>query len=118
VALHDGKQTDFQYGERVMTGKDPDQIDIDYVAQLARIGLSEQERSRFRGQLEAVLGYMRKLDELELDGIEPTAHAMPIQNVWREDRSRDWDVKEMALKNAPARMQDSIQVPKIVDTSG
>lgn len=108
----------FFWGNDGMRERTANGMDIDYVAQLARIGLTPAERAKFQGQLEAILGAMRKLDELELEGIEPTAHAMPVHNVWREDRAREWDVKDAALKNAPARMQDSIQVPKIVDTSG
>ena len=64
-------------------------MDIDYVANLARIELSPQEKEKFQGQLGDVLKYFEKLQEVDVEGVEPTAHAFPRFNVWDEDQSVD-----------------------------
>ena len=64
-------------------------MDIDYVANLARIELSSQEKEKFQGQLGDVLKYFEKLQEVDVEGVEPTAHAFPRFNVWDEDQSVD-----------------------------
>jgi len=101
-----------------MLEADSEKIDIDYVAQLARLGLSAAERELFSRQLGQVLHYMGKLKELDVAGIEPMAHALPVANVWRADEPWPQDIKGAALANAPARRDDLFQVPKIVDTNG
>ncbi len=76
-------------------------MDIDYVANLARIELSPQEKEKFHGQLGDVLKYFEKLQEVNVEGVEPTAHAFPRFNVWDEDQSVDGFTAEEALSNAP-----------------
>ena len=93
---------------------DPSKIDIDYVANLARIELTNEEKKEFSSQLGDVLHYFKKLNEVDVEGVEPMAHAFPHFNVWREDRSGEPLNVENALRNAPAERQDQIIVPKVV----
>ncbi len=94
---------------------DSDGIDIDYVANLARIALTDQEKERFSGQLGDVLKYIEKLNTVDVSGVEPTAHAFPLENVWREDAAEPGFPVETALKNAPAVRRNMIAVPKVVE---
>jgi aspartyl-tRNA(Asn)/glutamyl-tRNA(Gln) amidotransferase subunit C len=90
-------------------------IDIEYVARLARIELSEDEKLRFSSQLDRVLGYCDKLGEVNLDGVEPMAHATPLYNVWDEDVAVEGFSPEQATANAPAKRENQIVVPKVVE---
>ena len=90
-------------------------MDIDYVANLARIELSPQEKEKFQGQLGDVLKYFEKLQEVDVEGVEPTAHAFPRFNVWDEDQSVDGFTAEEALSNAPQARNDQVVVPKVVE---
>jgi len=90
-------------------------MDIDYVANLARIELSSQEKEKFQGQLGDVLKYFEKLQEVDIGGVEPTAHAFPRFNVWDEDQSVDGFTAEEALSNAPKARNDQVVVPKVVE---
>lgn len=90
-------------------------LDIDRVAQLARIALTPEEKSRFSAQLGDVLGYIEQLKEVDVAGIEPTAHAFPVSNVWAEDVPQPGLPVEVALRNAPAQRDNMIVVPKVVE---
>lgn len=90
-------------------------MDIDYVANLARIELTAEERQKFQGQLGDVLKYFEKLQELDVEGVEPTAHAFPRHNVWDEDKSKEGFSAEEALKNAPQSRHDQVVVPKVIE---
>lgn len=94
---------------------DNKQIDIDYVANLARIELSDSEKETFSAQLENVLGYFDKLNSVNVDNVEPMAHAFPITNVWREDEPTQTFTPEEALKNAPSKRNNQVAVPKVVE---
>jgi len=97
-----------------MSAEQPE-IDIDYVANLARLNLTPEEKSRFSAQLENILGYFQKLREVNVDGVEPMAHAFAFDNVWQEDVPACGFAPEEALANAPAQRQQQIVVPKVVD---
>ncbi len=90
-------------------------IDIDYTAKLARINLTDAEKAKFSSQLDSIIGYVEKLEELDTDGVEPTAHPHPVYNVWQEDVVTGELPVEEALKNAPAQRDNMIVVPKVVD---
>ena len=90
-------------------------FNIDYVAQLARIDLTPEEKARLGPQLEAILGYVAKLKEVDVTGVEPTAHAFPLVNVTRPDVVTESLSNEDALRNAPARASGLFVVPKIVE---
>ena len=91
------------------------EIDVDYVANLARIELSEQEKEKFKSQFADILKYFDKLNEVDVEGVEPTAHAFPRHNVWDEDEPRSGFSAEEALSNAPAHRQDQIVVPRVIE---
>jgi aspartyl-tRNA(Asn)/glutamyl-tRNA(Gln) amidotransferase subunit C len=91
------------------------EIDVKYVAHLARISLSPDEEQKIGAQLGNILGYIEKLRELDVTGVEPTAHAMPLINVVRTDEVRPSLPTEEALRNAPAKANGLFLVPKIVE---
>jgi len=90
-------------------------IDIQKVADLARIALTDEEKSKLSGQLDSILGYINKLNELDTNNVEPTAHPHSVYNVWREDKAEGELPIEEALKNAPKQRQNMIVVPKVVE---
>jgi aspartyl-tRNA(Asn)/glutamyl-tRNA(Gln) amidotransferase subunit C len=90
-------------------------FDIQYVARLARLALTPAEEEKFGAQLSQVLGYMDKLNELDVRGIEPTAHAVRLVNVFRADETRPSLPNEEAMRNAPAKANGLFLVPKIVE---
>jgi aspartyl-tRNA(Asn)/glutamyl-tRNA(Gln) amidotransferase subunit C len=93
----------------------PGNFDVQYVARLARIALTPAEEEKFGEQLSHVLGYIEKLNQLDVAGIEPTAHAMPLVNVSRLDEVRPSLTNEEALRNAPTQANGLFMVPKIVE---
>jgi len=94
-----------------------DQAQVRKVAKLSRLELSESEVEEFTGQLSAILDYVEKLNELDTDSIEPLAHCLPINNVFREDCVRESLGTEKTLANAPQRDGEFFKVPKILDDS-
>jgi aspartyl-tRNA(Asn)/glutamyl-tRNA(Gln) amidotransferase subunit C len=90
-------------------------IDVKYVAHLARLSLTPEEEQRIGAQLGQVLDYIEKLKEVDVSGVEPTAHAFPLINVTRPDEVRPSISNEDALRNAPATANGLFMVPKIVE---
>ena len=90
-------------------------IDVKYVAHLARLSLTPEEEQRIGAQLGQVLDYIEKLKEVDVSGVEPTAHVFPLINVTRPDEVRPSISNEDALRNAPAHANGLIIVPKIVE---
>jgi aspartyl-tRNA(Asn)/glutamyl-tRNA(Gln) amidotransferase subunit C len=90
-------------------------FNIKYVAHLARIALTPDEEKTLATQLGNVLGYVEKLRELDVSGVEPTAHAVPLINVTRADETGESLSQDEALKNAPAKANGLFIVPKIVE---
>lgn len=90
-------------------------LNLEYVANLARLALSDAEKAQFAHQLGDILHYVDKLKQVEVTGIEPMAHASPVFNVWEDDVARPGLPVEAALRNAPAQRQNMIVVPKIVE---
>jgi len=88
---------------------------IDYVAHLSRIELSEGERQLFGAQLASILAYVDKLNELDTAGVPPTAHVMGLRNVFRDDVERPSTAREEMLANAPAKACGCYLVPKILE---
>ncbi|MFA6307163.1 MAG: Asp-tRNA(Asn)/Glu-tRNA(Gln) amidotransferase subunit GatC [Patescibacteria group bacterium] len=91
--------------------------EIQHIAKLARLELTEAELKKYGGQLSAVLNYIDQLKEVDVKGIEPTAQVTGLENVLREDAVRDWDEKEIeqALKDAPEREERFIKVKRIIE---
>jgi aspartyl-tRNA(Asn)/glutamyl-tRNA(Gln) amidotransferase subunit C len=90
-------------------------IDVKYVAHLARLSLSPAEERTISAQLGDILGYIEKLKEVDVTGVEPTAHAFPLVNVTRPDEVRPSLSSQEALRNAPAAANGLFIVPKIVE---
>ena len=90
-------------------------LDVAYVAKLARLNLSETETELFQKQLGDVLTYAEKLRNVDVSGVEPAAHAVPMFNVFREDEPRDWFTAEEALANAPRQANNLFIVTKVVE---
>ena len=91
------------------------QLDVKYVAHLARLHLTPDEEKKLGAQLGGILGYIEKLKELDVTGVEPTAHAVPLVNVTRPDEVRPSLPHDDALRNAPAQANGLFMVPKIVE---
>jgi aspartyl-tRNA(Asn)/glutamyl-tRNA(Gln) amidotransferase subunit C len=90
-------------------------LDVAYVARLARINLTDEETELFQKQLGDVLKYAEKLHEVDVSNVEAAAHALPIFNVFREDAARDWFTAQQALSNAPRQANGLFIVPKVVE---
>jgi aspartyl-tRNA(Asn)/glutamyl-tRNA(Gln) amidotransferase subunit C len=90
-------------------------FDIDKLARLARIDFSEEEQACFPQQFRTILGYCEKLQSLEVEDVEPTAHALPVYNVWREDVPTAPLPPTEALRNAPAQRRQQLVVPRVLD---
>ena len=91
------------------------EIDVKYVAHLARLALTLEEEKKLSAQLGQILGYIEKLKELDVGHVEPTAHAVPLSNVTRPDETRPSLAHAEALRNAPASANGLFIVPKIVE---
>jgi aspartyl-tRNA(Asn)/glutamyl-tRNA(Gln) amidotransferase subunit C len=91
------------------------QIDVKYVAHLARIALTPDEEKKLGAQLDNILGYIEKLRELDVTNVEPTAHAVPMVNVTRDDEIRPSLPHDEAMRNAPKQANGLFIVPKIVE---
>jgi len=90
-------------------------ISIEHLSRLARLALTEEEKSRYGSQLDNILHYVGKLNELDTAGIEPTSHVISISDVMREDTLRPYLDREDALMNAPDRTDTFYRVPKIIE---
>ena len=90
-------------------------LDVAYVARLARINLTEDEARTFQKQLDDVLKYVEKLRQVDVTGVDAAAHGLPVSNVFRADATRDWFTAEQALSNAPRQANDLFVVPKVVE---
>tara|TARA_B100001778_G_C18548105_1_gene611655 strand:+ start:738 stop:1025 length:288 start_codon:yes stop_codon:yes gene_type:complete len=90
-------------------------FDIKYVANLARIKLTSDQENRLGSQLGDILGYVKKLEELDVSNVEPMAHAVPLHNVMRADQVQPSITNEEALANAPKKANGLFVVPKIVE---
>jgi aspartyl-tRNA(Asn)/glutamyl-tRNA(Gln) amidotransferase subunit C len=91
------------------------ELNIDDVAHLARIALTDGEKAAFARQLGDVLGYIAKLREVDVSNVEPTAHAFPVTNVWEEDVARPGLPVAALNRMAPAARLDQVVVPKVVE---
>ena len=90
-------------------------MEIENVTLLARLKLADSEKEIFSGQIRGIIDYINKLNELDTTRIEPTAHILPIKNVFREDRLRDSLLRDKAMQNAPDKNDGFYRVPKIIE---
>lgn len=89
--------------------------DVQHIAKLSRLSLSETEAGTYGDQLNAILTYVEQLNNLDTSGVEPTSHVIPLQNVTREDVVRPSLPREEALQNAPDANGRFYRVPKIIE---
>ena len=89
--------------------------DVKHIARLARLKLEDKEIEYFRGQLDRIIGYIDQLKEVDTSNVEPTSHALSIQNVFREDRVKPSLKREAVLKNAPVTEEGLFKVPRIIE---
>ena len=94
----------------------PVEIDIDHVARLARIDLTDEEKAQMRAQLPAILEHAAKVGEVAADDVPPAAYAIPRANVYRDDEPEPSLPHAAAMQNAPAEQYDRFRVPKIAET--
>jgi len=92
-----------------------DKKTVEYIAKLARLALSEEEKKEFAGQLDKILAYIDKLSELDTGNVQPTSHAVPLKNVFREDEVKESLGQEEALSNAPEKDRGHFRVPRIIE---
>ncbi len=90
-------------------------IDVAYVSELARLELSDEEKSLFQTQLENIVGYVEKISEVDVEGVPPMMHGHDTVNAFREDVVGESLPAETALANAPKRVGDEFLLPKIVE---
>ena len=90
-------------------------LDIDRIATLSRLKLSAEEKALYSSQLGKILDYMHVLDGHDLSGVEPSAHAIPMFDVWREDVARPGFTRDQALANAPRKSADQFMIGKVVE---
>ena len=89
--------------------------DVEHVAELARLDLTAAERETFIAQLNSILTYIDKLNELDTTQVEPTSHVMPMSNVWRDDEVRPSLDREIVWQNAPETSHFFFKVPRIIE---
>ena len=97
-----------------MAGKITDET-VRHIAHLSRLKLTGEEVARFGEQLSAILTHVEQLNELDTSQVEPSAHALPVHNVFREDVVRASLTADQALANAPQRDGSFFKVPKVLD---
>ncbi len=90
-------------------------IDVGYVAELARLELTDEEKAVFQPQLENIVKYVDKISSVDVSDVEPMMHGRPLVNAFREDVVRPSLDREAALANAPARVGEEFLLPKIVE---
>ena len=90
-------------------------MDIEKVAKLARLELSEDEKETFGNQMEQILAYMEQLNRIDTTGVEPTSHAIPISNVFRDDEVKPSFPQEEVLGIAPEQGDEHFKVPRIIE---
>ncbi|WP_223070487.1 Asp-tRNA(Asn)/Glu-tRNA(Gln) amidotransferase subunit GatC [Paenibacillus caui] len=89
--------------------------DVEHVAKLARLNLSEEEKEMFTEQLNAILQYVEKLNELDTENVEPTTHVLHLSNVMREDVVQESLPEEKVFRNAPEEEDGQFKVPAILE---
>jgi aspartyl-tRNA(Asn)/glutamyl-tRNA(Gln) amidotransferase subunit C len=90
-------------------------IDVEHIAKLARLGITPEEKNIFKKQLSAILEYADILNKLNTDKVSPTAHAIPMKNVLREDKVVPCENTEDILANAPEEEDGMFLVPRIIE---
>lgn len=93
----------------------PVEIDVDHVARLARLALTDEERERLRSQLPVILEHAERVQEIAAEDVPATSHPIPLSNVFREDEPEPTLSQEEALAGAPETENGQFKVPRIVE---
>lgn len=88
--------------------------EVKYVAALAKLSFNDEDLTKIAKELDAIVGYVEQLKELNVDGVPPTSHVLDLYNIFREDKSAPWLTTEEALQNAPAQKNGYFSVPKVI----
>ncbi|MCI0617875.1 Asp-tRNA(Asn)/Glu-tRNA(Gln) amidotransferase subunit GatC [bacterium] len=88
--------------------------EVKHVAALAKLSFSDEELAKIAKELDAIVGYVEQLKELNVDEVPPTSHVLDLHNVFREDKTEPWLTTEEALQNAPAKKMGYFSVPKVI----
>ena len=88
---------------------------VDYISELSRLKLPQEEKERMTGQLEQIISYMDTLNALDTGGVEPVSHIFPVKNILREDEVQPSFDRDELLKNAPMSEDGAFLVPKAVE---
>lgn len=93
------------------------ELNVEHIARLARLGLSDKEKELFKKQLSSILEFAETISKLPTENVEPTSHAIPMKNVLREDKALPCDDKtiEALLANAPEEEDHQFKVPRIIE---
>lgn len=91
--------------------------DVEHVARLARLALTEEEKDRYTAQLGSILTYIEKLNQLDTSNVAPTTHVLPVANVWRDDKAQPnvLTSTDEILQNAPEREGPFFKVKKVIE---
>jgi len=89
--------------------------EVEHVALLARLRLTDEESERFTTQLNSILDYFEELKQIDTSGVPPMSHAVPMSNVLRADEPAPSLSPEEALRNAPDQARDCFQVPRVIE---
>ncbi len=92
--------------------------EVRHVALLARLALSDEQVEKLQGELNSILDHIDQISQLDLEGVEPTTHSIPVVNSWREDVVVPGLDRETALMNAPEREDGAFLIPRIVGPGG
>lgn len=102
-----------------MTNKESLQVDVSYVAALARLKITEEEQISLQKDMNEIVTYIDMLSELDVSNIQPTMYAIDLKNVWREDVCIPSDIKSVIIENAPANIDgELIKVPQVIPGEG
>jgi aspartyl-tRNA(Asn)/glutamyl-tRNA(Gln) amidotransferase subunit C len=88
--------------------------DVEYIARLARLAFTDEEKQRLTGELNAILGYMEQLNAVATDDVEPLSHVIDLENVLRNDGRTPGLTRDEALQNAPSHTDEFFTVPKVI----
>jgi aspartyl-tRNA(Asn)/glutamyl-tRNA(Gln) amidotransferase subunit C len=89
--------------------------DVEHVAKLARLGLTEEEKKRFTEQLSGILEYAETINKLDTKNVTPTSHAIPMKNIFREDKVSKFEDRKSIIGNAPSEENGMFSVPRIME---
>jgi len=88
--------------------------EVKHVAALAKLSFTDEELAKIAKELDAIVGYVEQLKELNVDDVPPTAHVLDLHNVFRDDKVEPWLTNEEALQNAPTQKIGYFSVPKVI----